>query len=151
LDIPDVIEFALNQLLEMRYYDDLLDKKLREIYSAIELKDVSIFSGRYNDLALEAGQKYIEIAEIVESVENSLKVIGDLYHSVIFRTASSKFRFSDWQSSIDNKLDNLADICKMLLENINHRRSYILELIIIALISLELIPLIEHMQKFFGK
>jgi hypothetical protein len=151
LDIPDVIEFALNQLLEMRYYDDLLDKKLREIYSAIELKDVSIFSGRYNDLVLEAGQKYIEIAEIVESVENSLKVIGDLYHSVIFRTASNKFRFSDWQSSIDNKLDNLADICKLLLDNINHRRSYILELIVIALISLELIPLVEHVQKFFGK
>jgi hypothetical protein len=151
IDIPDVIEFALNQLLEMRYYDDLLDKKLREIYSAIELRDVSIFSGRYNDLALEAGQKYIEIAEIVESVENSLKVIGDLYHSVVFRTASSKFRFSDWQSSIDNKLDNLADICKLLLDNINHRRSYILELIVIALISLELIPLIEHVQKFFAK
>lgn len=151
LDIPDVIEFALNQLLEMRYYDDLLDRKLREIYSAIELKDVSIFSGRYNDLVLEAGQKYIEIAEIVESVENSLKVIGDLYHSVVFRTASTKFRFNDWQSSIDNKLDNLADICKLLLDNINHKRSYILELIVIALISLELIPFIEHVQKFFGK
>jgi hypothetical protein len=151
LDIPDVIEFALNQLLEMRYYDDLLDKKLREIYSAIELKDVSIFSGRYNDLVLEAGQKYIEIAEIVESVENSLKVIGDLYHSVVFRTASTKFRFNDWQSSIDNKLDNLADICKLLLDNINHKRSYILELIVIALISLELIPFIEHVQKFFAK
>lgn len=151
LDIPDVIEFALNQLLEMRYYDDLLDKKLRAIYSAIELKDVSIFSGRYNDLVLEAGQKYIEIAEIVESVENSLKVIGDLYHSIVFRTASNKFRFTDWQSSIDNKLDNLADICKLLLDNINHKRSYILELIVIALISVELIPFIEHVQKFLGK
>lgn len=103
------------------------------------------------DIPDVAGQKYIEIAEIVETVENSLKVIGDLYHSVVFRTASSKFRFTDWQSSIDNKLDNLADICKLLLDNINHRRSYILELIVISLISLELIPLIEHMQKFFGK
>lgn len=149
LDIPDVIEFALNQLLEMRYYDDLLDKKLREIYSAVELKEMSIFSTRYTDLALEAGQRYIEIAEIVESVENSLKVIGDLYHSVVFRMASKKFRFSDWQTSIDNKLDNLADICKLLLDNINHRRSHLLELTVIALISLELIPLFEHIQKLF--
>lgn len=150
LDIPDVIEFALNQLLEVRYYDDLLDKKLREIYSAIELKDMSIFSSRYTDLALEAGQHYIEIAEIVETVENSLKVIGDLYHSVVFRMASKKFRFSDWQSSIDNKLENLAEICKLLLDNINHRRSHLLELTIIALISLELIPLFEHLQKLFN-
>jgi hypothetical protein len=149
LDIPDVIEFALNQLLEMRYYDDLLDKKLREIYSAIELKDMSIFSSRYTDLALEAGQRYIEIAEIVESVENSLKVIGDLYHSTVFRMASKKFRFSDWQGSIDNKLENLAEICKLLLDHINHRKSHLLELTVIALISLELIPLFEHIQKIF--
>jgi hypothetical protein len=149
LDIPDVIEFALNQLLEMRYYDDLLDKKLREIYSAVELREMSIFSTRYTDLALEAGQRFIEIAEIVESVENSLKVIGDLYHSVVFRMASKKFRFSDWQTSIDTKLENLADICKFLLDNINHRRSHLLELTVIAIISLELIPLFGQIQKLF--
>ena len=149
LDIPDVIEFALNQLLEMRYYDDLLDKKLHEIYSAIELKEMSIFSTRYTDLALEAGQHYIEIAEIVETVENSLKVIGDLYHSVVFRMASKKFRFADWQISIDNKLDNLAEISKLLLDNINYRRSHILELTILILISIELIPLVGYVQKLY--
>ncbi len=149
LDIPDVIEFALNQLLEMRYYDDLLDKKLKNIYSAVELKEMNLFSSRYTDLALEAGQKYIEIAEIVESVENSLKVIGDLYHSTVFRTASNKFRFSDWQKSIDNKLDNLAELCKLLLDNITSKRSHILELIIIALISIELIPFIAQLANVF--
>lgn len=149
LDIPDVIEFALNQLLEMRYYDDLLDKKLNQIYSAIELKEMSIFSSRYSDLALEAGQHYIETAEIVESVENSLKVIGDLYHSVVFRMASKKFRFSDWQVSIDNKLNNMAEISKLLLDNINSRRSHILELTILILITIELIPMAEHIYKYF--
>lgn len=148
MDIPDVIEFALNQLLEMRYYDDVLDKKLKGLYSAVELKEMNIFSSRYTDLALEAGQKYIEIAEIVEAVENSLKVIGDLYHSTVFRTASSKFRFSDWQSSIDNKLDNMAELCKLLLDNITSRRSHLLELIIIALISIELIPFIKQIMDF---
>lgn len=147
LDIPDVIEFALNQVLEMRYYDDLLDKKLKNIYSAVELKEMNLFSSRYTDLALEAGQKYIEIAEIVESVENSLKVIGDLYHSTVFRTASNKFRFNDWQKSIDNKLDNMAELCKLLLDNITSRRSHVMELIIIILISIELIPFIAEMAK----
>lgn len=148
MDIPDVIEFALNQLLEMRYYDDLLDKKLKDIYSAVELKEMNIFSSRYTDLALEAGQKYIEIAEIVESVENSLKVIGDLYHSTVFRTASNKFRFTDWQGSIDKKLDNMAELCKLLLDNITSKRSHLLEVIIIALISIELIPFIRELYAF---
>jgi uncharacterized Rmd1/YagE family protein len=85
----------------------------------------------------------------VESVENSLKVIGDLYHSVIFRMASKKFRFTDWQSSIDNKLENLADLSKLLLDNINHQKSLVLDITIIIIISLELIPLFEHVKKFF--
>jgi hypothetical protein len=149
MDIPDVVEFALNQLLEMRYYDDLLDRKLKEIYSAIELKELNIFSSRYYEIALEAGQKYIEIAEIVENVENSLKAIGDVYHSVVYRMCSNKFRFKDWQSNIDNKLDNLADISRLLLDNINNRRSHLLEMIVIFLIGLELIPLIEKIRVFF--
>lgn len=143
MDTPDVIEFALNQLLEMRYYDDLLDRKLKALYSEVELREINIFSSRYTDLALEAGQKYIEIAEIVESVENSLKVIGDLYHATVFRMASNKFRFSDWQNSIDNKLENLADLCKLLLDNITSKRSHLLEIIIIILISIELIPFVR--------
>jgi hypothetical protein len=150
MDVPDVIEFALNQLLEMRYYDDLLDKKLHEIYSAVELKDISIFSSKYTELALEAGQRYIEIAEIVESVENSLKAIGDVYHSTVFRTASTKFRFTDWQSSIDNKLDNLAELCKLLLDNINSKRSHLMEIIIIVLISIELIPFLSKLIENFN-
>lgn len=136
-EIADVIEFALNQLLELRYYDDLLDKKLNQIYSAVELKNQNIFSNKYSDLAQEAAQRYIEIAEIVETVENSIKIIGDLYFSTIFRSASKKFRFENWQSNIDNKLNNLAEISKLLNEGINHKRSQLIEIIIAVLIIIE--------------
>lgn len=142
MDAPDVIEFALNQLLEMRYYDDLLDKKLNQIYSDSLRPNDSVFNSEYADLAKDAGQKYIEIAEIVETVENSLKLIGDQYLSIVFRTASNKFRFKDWQNSIDNKLENLADLSKLLSENVNHKRSNLLEIIIIALITIEVIPFV---------
>ncbi len=144
-DVPDVIEFALNQLLELRYYDDQLDRKLNQIYSDSLNPNASIFSGLYAELAKDAGQKYIEIAEIVETVENSLKLIGDQYLSIVFRTASNKFRFQDWQNNIDNKLDNLADLSKLLSDNVNHKRSNLLEIIIIILISIELVPFVWNL------
>lgn len=149
MDVPNVIEFAVNQLLEMRYYDDLLDEKLQDLYSAADVKQMSIFSNEYSKLAVEASQKYIEIAEIVETVENSLKVIGDVYHATVFRTASSKFRFSDWQTSIDNKLNNMAQLSGLLLDNITTRRSHLLEIVIILLISVELIPFFGELMKLF--
>ena len=145
MDIPDVIEFALNQLLEMRFYDELLDKELNQIYSDSLKNNESPFNSQFLELAKGASQKYIEIAEIVETVENSLKMIGDQYLSMVFRTASNKFRFKDWQNSIDNKLENLADLSNLLSDNVHHKRSNLLEIIIIILISIELVPFLYNL------
>ena len=35
-DMPEMLEFALTHLLEVRYYDDLIDKRLSELYDEIE-------------------------------------------------------------------------------------------------------------------
>lgn len=148
MDIPDVIEFALNQLLEMRYYDELLDKELNQIYSESLKNNESAFNSKFLGLAKGASQKYIEIAEIVETVENSLKMIGDQYLSMVFRTTSNKFRFKDWQNSIDNKLENLANLSNLLSDNVHHKRSNMLEMIVIILISIEVVPFLFN---FFTK
>jgi hypothetical protein len=147
MDVPDVIEFALCQLLEMRYYDDLLDQKLNTLYNALEKKDSSIFSNHYEKISQEAAQKYIEISETVENVENSMKVVGDFFFAKIFRAASNKFRFKDWQESVDKKLNNLAEVSKLYAGEIHEKRSQLLEIIVIILISVELFPFIGALFK----
>ena len=148
LDIADTIEFALCQLLEMRYYDDVLDDRLASLYSALEQKKLSVWETYSEKLSREAAQKYLEISETVESVENSLKVVGDFYLAQIFRTASSRFRFNDWRDSVDQKLANLAGISKLLTSDINERRNRLLEIIIIALVAIEALPFI---LQFYSK
>lgn len=143
-DIADTIEFALCQLLEMRYYDDLLDDKLAALYSALEKKQLSIWETYSEKLSKEAAQKYIEISDTIESVENSLKVVGDFYLAQIFRTASARFRFNDWRDNVDQKLDNLAGISKLLTNDINERRSRLMELVVIILISIEVLPFLTR-------
>ncbi|MBX2988364.1 MAG: hypothetical protein KF802_10755 [Bdellovibrionaceae bacterium] len=139
-DIPDVIEFSLCQLLEMRYYDDLLDTKLADLYNELGTKKRGVWETYAERLSREAAQRYLEISETVESVENSLKVVGDFYLAQIFRTASSRFRFNDWRDSVDQKLNNLAQISKILTSEVNERRNHILEIIIIILIAIEVVP-----------
>jgi hypothetical protein len=142
-DIADVIEFALIQLLEMRYYDSSLDVKLNALYKSLETKaGQSLLSNKYADLSKEAAKIYIEISEIVEKIENSLKVIGDFYYAQIFRAASDKFRFKDWQQSVDSKLNNLAQVSKLFQGEINERRNQLMEIIIIVLIAIEVVPLL---------
>ncbi len=148
-DVADTIEFALCQLLEMRYYDDILDERLKSLYNSLdEKKRPGIFSNRFSKISEEAAQKYLEISELVESAENSLKVVGDFYLANIFRAASNRFRFKDWQSSVDNKLNNLAEVSKLLHSEVNEKRALILESIIVILIALEMIPLIIDLKIF---
>lgn len=145
MDVPDVIEFALCQLLEMRYYDDVLDDKLSEMYNLAEQKSYGLFNDIYSGLAKNAGRQYLEISEVVESVENSLKIVGDYYLANIFRATSTRFRFRDWQLSVKNKLDNLAEFATLLHSQVNEKRAVLLEMTIIILIAIELIPLFKEL------
>lgn len=141
LDIVDVIEFCLCQLLEMRYYDDLLDEKLTYLYSALEKKRFNIFQDYYSRLSKEAAKIYLDIADTVESVENSMKVVGDFYLAKIFRAASQRLRFKDWRDSVDQKLENLAQISKLFVSESHEKKNQLLEIIIIILIAIEVVPL----------
>lgn len=141
LDIADVIEFALCQLLEMRYYDDLLDEKMSYLYSELESKpSSSIFQNNYTRLSKESAKIYLDISDTVESVENSMKVVGDFYLAKIFRTASARFRTNDWLESVNQKLNNLAQISRLFVSESNEKKSQLLEVIIIVLIAIEVIP-----------
>lgn len=139
LDIADVIEFALCQLLEMRYYDDILDERLSYLYSFLDKKP--LWSNPYSKLSKEAARIYLDIADTIESVENSMKVVGDFYLAKIFRAASQKLRFKDWRESVDQKLSNLAEVSSLFVTESNEKRNQLLEMIIIALIAIEVVPL----------
>ena len=145
MDVMHVIEFALNQLLEMRYYDDLLDERLNTLYSNVVGRKKGIFSKQYSRLAEEAGQIYLEISEIVENVENSLKVVGDFYLAHIFRASSRRFRFEDWIKSINEKLGNLAEISRLLHSEVNESRNQLMEFTIVILITVEVIPFLWNL------
>jgi hypothetical protein len=147
LDVADILEFALCQVLEMRYYDYALEQKLSSLYDDLESKNWGIWKNHAESLSEEAAKHYLEISETVENVENSLKVIGDFYLAQIFRAASLRFRFQDWRESVDQKLKNLAEISSLINTNVNARRGHLLELVIVVLIAIEVIPFVINLLR----
>lgn len=143
-DIPDVIEFSLTQLLEFRYYDDLIDKKLADLYDSIEKGKHTLLRTDFDEISHEANSRYIEFSEFLERIDNSLKVVGDFYLAVIFRASVRRFRINDWQQSISRKMSVLAQVSELLQGELNTRRAHMLEVIVIILIIFEIIsPLIR--------
>ncbi|MCB9229008.1 MAG: hypothetical protein H6618_05295 [Deltaproteobacteria bacterium] len=141
-NILHVIEFALCQLLELRYYDDLLDHQLESLYHKIENKRGTVFRNPYTELARFAALEYIDISDIVDKVGNAFKIIGDFYYATIFRAATEKFQIPVWRKIVDHKLGNLAEVSRLFLGDVNEKRNQILEGIIIVLIAIEVIPFI---------
>ena len=146
-DIPDVIEFALSHLLEFRYYDDLLDRRLAALYDSIGQQRRRPWSGiwpgvwqsPYAKLSREANARFLEFSEFIERIDNSLKVVGDFYIAGIYRSAIRRFRIPDWQQSITRKMNLLARVSELLLGQVNVHRGHTLELVIILLITFEII------------
>ncbi|MDO8806086.1 MAG: hypothetical protein Q7R35_16850 [Elusimicrobiota bacterium] len=152
-DVADVLEFSLTHLLEFRYYDEMLGRKLDELYDAMEQKPESvanIFRNFYADIAEDSSRKYMEFSEFLGRVENSLKTVGDPYLAVVFRASALEFHFDDWRKSISRKMETLAQISQILHGEVNARRSHWLEIIIIVLIAVEMIPMAADLWKFLA-
>lgn len=139
-DIADVIEFSLCQLLELRFYDELLDKQLNHLYNSIKSASESVLSRKFEIIVKNAGRLYVEVSEVVERIENGIKVTGDVYYAKVFRTACARLRVDEWKSSIDQKLKNLVDISEIYHNENNTKKSHLLELVIIFLIAVEVVP-----------
>ncbi len=85
-----VLELALMQLLEFRYYDALFEAELLRVYPLIEEPRQRLwwlFRGRYTDLTRRVQHLVVESAEFVERAENAVKVVGDLYLARVYRAA----------------------------------------------------------------
>lgn len=139
-DICDVIELANVQLLELRFFDDLLDKKLSGLYRQVVEKKPTMFNSTISLLAQDASQLYLETSEVVERIENSLKIVGDIYFARIYRLSLARLQVPQWQLTVDQKLKNLLDVSQMYMGELHTKRSHFMEIVIILLITIEVIP-----------
>lgn len=149
-DICDAIEFSLTHLLELRYYDYLIDKKLDQLYTELETERkgvIRLFRTSYSKIAEEATRNYIEFSDLIGKIENSFKTVGDPYVATVFRTCAEQFRFDDWHRSISRKMNTLFQITQIIQAELNAIRSHVLEIIIILLIAIEVVPFILNIFK----
>ncbi|MBL8955029.1 MAG: hypothetical protein JNK82_29910 [Myxococcaceae bacterium] len=140
-DIADLLEVANAQLFELRYYDDVLDRELTRIYDAIESKKTAgalIFSP-YKKLMRELMLTVIELTEYSERVENSIRIVGDVYLARVYEAAVVQLRIGPWQSQVTRKLRLLNQTYELLKGEVDTARSLTLEVMIVLLIVFEVV------------
>lgn len=141
-DVEYILEFANAQLLELRYYDAVLDAELPKLYDRIERARVRrrrVFGAGYAHLLGSMQTLVAETTELVERADNALKVTDDVYLARLYSAALDLYRAKTWRAGIDRKLTIIRDTYSMLNGEVQTRRAELLEIAIIALIVFEIV------------
>jgi hypothetical protein len=141
-DVIDVLEVANIQLLEMRYYDELLDDELPRMYSLVETarrRGLILAPRRFANLARRFYTLVAEVTELTERVDNALQVTEDVYLARIYASALELFRVKTVSAAVDRKLAIIRDTYTALYDEASSRRSELLEVLIVLLIVAEIV------------
>jgi hypothetical protein len=137
-DVPDVLEFAVVVLLELRAYDTLLDRVLDRAYEDLEKPRrfrLRPFAATIDYLS----QVKLEVSEVIEKATNSLKLVGDPYLARIHRAAASRFHSKAWEESVREKLSTVESLYTLLHDRTQTRILLVLEMLIVVLFVIDIL------------
>ena len=141
-DVADVLEVANAQLLEMRYYDELLDDELPRMYDLVETarRGLNVFAARrYAELARRLYTVVAEVTELTEQVDNALQVTEDVYLARVYTAALELYRVRTVSAAVNRKLSIIRDTYTALYDEASSSRSELMEIAIIVLIAVEIV------------
>ena len=141
-DVLDVLEVANAQLLEMRFYDELLDDELPRMYGLVQTtrRGNALFgSRRFSRLARRFYTLVAEVTELTERVDNALQVTEDVYLARIYTAALELFRVRIVSAAVDRKLSIIRDTYAALYDEASGGRAAAMELAIVVLIVIEVL------------
>lgn len=139
-DVIGIIEIANAQLVEMRYYDELLDDELPTMYDLVEHSRVGVLAPRRAArLARKLYALVAEVTELTERVDNALQVTEDVYLARVYGSALELFRVPRLSAAVDRKLGIIRDTYTALYDEASSRRAELLEIAIVLLIVFEIV------------
>lgn len=155
-ELVRMIEVAKIQLLELKTYDELLDRRVEHAYDSLRgafarpRMGITWRSSPYSDLARtasELAELRVEVMDYVGSLRNILKYTGEWYLGKLYRITSERFRIADWLGLVDKKLDQLQELYAMAMERVDVHRAMTLEFLVVLLIAtiiaLEIIMIVQ--------
>ena len=142
-DIAALLEFALAQVLELDYYDDLLDDRISHVIDTVQATRRGRRHGRgrsnFESLRRELMLQHMDFVEVLERVTAAVKVTEDFYYATVYRAAMRIFRAEELLDATNRKLDLMFRTYTMLADEVDSEKSHRLELVIVVLIIAEIV------------
>jgi hypothetical protein len=134
-----LLAYANSQLLEFRHYDHVLTGLLADVYDAVS--EGTGVLGRWR-LAREAERLntiQLDVRELTERVDNSIKFLSDMFAARVYRLAANRIGVPDYRKLVDQKLDTAGELYRFMMDRSYQGRGFALELMVVVILIIELV------------
>lgn len=141
-DAASMLELANAQLLELRWYDAVLDEELPRMYALVQgtRRPFSAFvPGRMARLARRLHAQVAEVNELIEKVDGTLQITGDTWLARVHASARDALGVPGMTMALERKLALMRETYQALYDEATGLRATLLEVTIVALIALEIV------------
>jgi hypothetical protein len=135
----DLLEYANSQLLEFRYYDDVLTDVLADVYKRLEQR--RSFWRRWT-LARQAealNTIRLDYEELTERTRNAIKFLGDMYYARAYRLAATRIGVNDYRELVAEKLKTARDLYDSMVNEFHQGRAFFLETVVVIILIIEIV------------
>lgn len=134
-----LLEYANTQLLEFRYYDQILTRVLQGVYGSLEKKTGTFARWRLASEAQSLNKIRLDIRELTERVDTSIKFLSDMFSARLYHLAASKVGAEDYRQLVDSKLTTAGELYDFMVGQFHDARAFSTELIVIVILMIELV------------
>ena len=141
--ILELLEYANTQLLEFRYYDEVLTNLLSNVYSSLEGHESILSRWRLPRRAGRLNRLRLDIMDLAERTEYAVKFISDTYYARVYRLSATKIGVEDYRTLVDEKTKTAGELYEFMVTEFNERRMFVLEVVVAVLVLLDVILLLR--------
>lgn len=138
LSTIQILEYANSQLLEFRHYDEVLSQELGRVYESLDEGTGFLDRWRLARAATRLQTMLIEITELAERADNSIKFVSDMFSARLYRLAAAKVGVPDYRNLVDQKIHTAEDLYRFMVEQFQHGRAFVMEVMVVIILIIEL-------------
>ncbi len=135
-----LVQYANSQLLEFRYYDDLLTRQLEDVYAFLDRGGHGMWSRwRTARAASKLHTVLLDVSELTERADNAIKFLSDMFSARLYKLAAQKVGVPDYKNLVQQKLQTAEELYRFMVDEFNQSRAFVLELMVVVILIIELI------------
>jgi len=137
----DLLEYANSQLLEFRFYDDLLTRTLADVYRLLDQGTGFFRRWRLAREAERLNTIRLDVHELAERTDTTIKFLSDMFAARLYKLAAARIGVPDYRQLVDTKLRTAADLYHSMTERVHQSSALILETMVVIILIIDLIYL----------